>query len=89
MFGISCDSVASHEKFSGKFDLNFPLLCDEDHSTCERYGTWVEKNRFGKKSMGIQRATFLIGQDGNVAKVWPAVNVDGHVDEVAEAVAAL
>ena len=89
MFGISCDSVASHEKFSGKFDLNFPLLCDEDHSTCEEYGTWVEKNRCGKKSMGIQRATFLIGPDGTVAKVWPAVKVDGHVDEVAEAVAAL
>ncbi len=89
MFGISCDGVDSHEKFSSKFELNFSLLCDADHSTCEKYGTWVEKNRFGKKSMGIQRTTFLIGQDGNVAKVWPAVNVDGHVDEVAEAVAAL
>jgi peroxiredoxin Q/BCP len=89
VFGINCDSLASHENFSGKFDLNFPLLCDDDHAICEKFGVWVEKTRFGKKSMGIQRATFLIGKDGSIARVWPAVNVDGHVDEVAEAVAAL
>jgi thioredoxin-dependent peroxiredoxin len=89
VFGISCDSLASHEQFSGKFDLNFPLLCDEDHSVCENFGVWVEKNRFGKKSMGIQRATFLIGKDGVISRVWPTVNVDGHVDEVADAVASI
>jgi len=89
VFGISCDNQASHETFSGKFDLNFPLLCDEDHSACEAYGVWVEKSRLGIKSMGIQRASFLIGKDGKVARTWPAVNVDGHVDDVAEAVARL
>lgn len=87
MFGISCDGLDSHQKFSQKFDLTFPLLSDTDHSVCEKYGVWVEKNRAGKKSMGIQRATFLIDREGRIARVWPAVQVDGHIDEVAAAVA--
>lgn len=89
VLGVSADSVESHRKFAGKFGLTFPLLADEDHAVCEKYGVWVEKNMYGKKSMGIQRATFLIGKDGKVARVWPKVKVEGHVAEVAEAVAEL
>lgn len=86
IFGVSTDDVSSHEKFAAKFDLNFPLLADTDHAICEKYGVWVEKNMYGKKSMGVQRATFLIGSDGKLAEIWPKVKVDGHVEEVAEAV---
>ncbi len=89
VLGVSADSVASHQKFAAKFNLTFPLLADEDHSICEKYGVWVEKNMYGKKSMGIQRATFLIGKDGKIARVWPKVKVEGHVAEVAQAVAEL
>lgn len=89
ILGISCDSVASHEKFTKKFSLPFPLLSDEDHAVAEKYGVWVEKNMYGKKSMGIQRATFLIDKQGKIAKVWPRVKVDGHVEAVMEAVKAL
>lgn len=85
IFGVSTDNEASHEKFAKKFDLNFPLLCDEDHAVCEKYGVWVEKNMYGKKSMGIQRATFLIDSKGKLAAIWPKVKVEGHVLEVAEA----
>jgi len=86
VFGVSTDDVASHEKFAAKYDLNFPLLSDTDHKVCEKYGVWVEKNMYGKKSMGVQRATFLIGTNGKLAEIWPKVKVDGHVDEVADAV---
>lgn len=89
VLGISTDSVASHEKFSDKFELPFPLLADEDHEVAEKYGVWVEKSNYGKKYMGIQRATFLINKAGKVAAVWPKVKVDGHVAEVAEALAEL
>src|SRR4029079_13579179 len=86
ILGISGDSVESHEKFADKFSLPFPLLSDEDHAIAEKYGVWVEKNNYGKKSMGIQRATFLIDKHGKIAAAWPRVKVDGHVAEVAEAV---
>lgn len=89
VLGVSTDSVASHEKFAAKFELPFPLLADEDHAICEKYGVWVEKNMYGKVSMGVQRATFLIDKQGKIARAWPKVKVDGHVAEVAEAVAAL
>lgn len=89
ILGISTDSLASHEKFTEKFDLPFPLLADEEHEVAEKYGVWVEKNMYGKKSMGIQRATFLIDKAGKLAAVWPKVKVKGHVQEVTEAVAAL
>lgn len=89
VLGISADSVASHEKFATKFSLPFTLLADESHEVCEKYGVWVEKNMYGKKSMGIQRATFLIDKQGKIAKVWPRVKVDGHVDEVKAAIAEL
>ncbi len=89
VLGISADSVASHQKFAEKFSLPFPLLSDEDHAVAEKYGVWVEKNMYGKKSMGIQRATFLIDKDGKIAAAWPKVKVDGHVAAVAEAVNSL
>lgn len=89
VLGISPDSVESHADFRDKFKLNFPLLADVDHKVAERYGAWRERNMYGKKTMGIQRSTFLIDADGRVAKVWKAVQVDGHDEKVMEAVAAL
>jgi thioredoxin-dependent peroxiredoxin len=86
VLGISTDSVASHAKFAEKFSLPFLLLSDEDHAVCEKYGVWVAKNMYGKKSMGVQRATFLIDKTGRIAAVWPKVKVEGHVDEVVAAV---
>lgn len=89
VLGISCDPVESHQKFAGKFSLPFPLLSDADHAVAEKYGVWVEKNMYGKKSMGIQRATFLIDKAGKIAAVWPKVKVEGHVAKVLEALAEL
>jgi len=89
VLGVSGDSLASHEKFINKFELPFPLLADEDHAICEKYGVWVEKNMYGKKSMGIQRATFLIDKEGKIAAAWPKVKVKGHVEEVAAKLAEL
>ena len=85
MLGVSTDSVESHGKFRDKYELNFPLLADVDHKVAEKYGAWREKNMYGKKSMGIQRSTFLIDADGKVAKVWKAVKVDGHDEQVVAA----
>lgn len=89
VFGVSPDDVASHEKFRDKFTLNFPLLADPDHKIAEKYGAWREKNMYGKKSMGIQRSTFLIDAEGKVAKVWKRVKVDGHDGHVLAALADL
>ncbi|MEP2641679.1 peroxiredoxin [Roseobacter sp.] len=89
VFGISKDSMASHEKFVTKKGLTVPLLSDEHGSTCEDYGVWIEKSMYGKTFMGIQRATFLIGPDGTIARIWPKVKVPGHVEEVLDAVRAL
>jgi len=80
--GVSKDKVAKHDKFKAKFDLNFPLGSDEDGAVCEAYGTWVEKSMYGRKYMGIDRATFLIAADGSIAKIWRKVKVPGHVDAV-------
>jgi thioredoxin-dependent peroxiredoxin len=82
VLGVSPDDVASHVKFRDKFKLNFPLLADEGHQVAEKYGAWREKNMYGKKSMGVQRSTFLIDGNGKVAKVWKRVQVDGHDAEV-------
>jgi len=87
VLGISTDDLKSHQKFAEKFALPFPLLADEDHSVCEKYGVWVEKSNYGKTYMGIQRATFLINKKGQIAAVWPNVKVAGHVAAVAEALA--
>ena len=89
VLGVSADDVASHKKFTDKYSLNFPLLADIDHKIAEKYGAWREKNMYGKVSMGIQRSTFLIGADGVVVKVWKKVSVDGHDQQVIEALKAL
>lgn len=85
VLGVSPDSVESHVKFRDKYALNFPLLADPGHETAEKYGAWREKSMYGKKSMGIQRSTYLIDADGQVARLWKRVQVDGHDDEVLEA----
>ena len=89
VLGISKDTVAKHEKFRTKYDLEVPLLSDENGTVCEDYGVWVEKNMYGKKYMGIERATFLIDAQGNVAQVWRKVKVPGHAEAVLDAVRAL
>ena len=89
IIGVSRDTVGKHDKFKAKYELPFTLGADEDGSVTEAYGVWVEKSMYGRKSMGIERATFLIGKDGKIAKVWRKVKVPGHVDEVLEAVKAL
>lgn len=86
VIGVSPDDVASHVKFRDKFGLNFRLLADPDHKVAEKYGAWREKNMYGKKSVGIQRSTFLIDARGKVAKVWKRVRVDGHDQQVIDAV---
>ena len=85
LLGVSPDSIDSHVTFRDKFQLNFPLLSDPDHQVAEKYGAWREKNMYGKKSMGIQRSTFLIDARGKVAKVWSRVKVEGHDQEVLDA----
>jgi peroxiredoxin Q/BCP len=82
VIGISPDDVASHVKFRDKHTLNFPLLADTDHKVAEKFGAWREKNMYGKKKMGIARSTFLIDAEGKIAKVWKAVKVDGHDEQV-------
>jgi len=89
VLGVSKDSVARHDKFRDKYDLNFPLLSDEDGKICEKYGTWIEKSLYGRKYMGIDRATFLIDGKGVVRQVWRKVKVPGHVEEVLAALKAL
>ncbi len=80
--GVSKDTVASHQKFAAKQELNFPLLSDPEGKVIEKYGAWGEKNMYGKKSMGIIRTTVLIDPEGKVRRVWPKVRVKGHVDAV-------
>ena len=89
VFGISKDTVASHDKFAAKHGLTVPLLSDADGTVCEDYGVWQEKKMYGKTFMGIERTTVLIGADGAVARIWPKVKVPGHVEEVLDAVRAL
>ena len=89
VLGVSPDDVASHGRFRDKYRLNFPLLADAGHQVAERYGAWREKNMYGKKSMGIQRSTFLIDGEGRVRKVWKKVSVDGHDEEVLRALESL
>ena len=89
VLGVSPDDATSHAAFAGKFHLDFPLLCDEDHAVAERYGAWREKNQYGKTYFGIQRSTFLIDGDGVVRKTWKAVKVDGHDEAIMKALAKL
>ena len=89
VLGVSADSIESHCEFRDKYGLNFPLLVDTDHKVAEKYGAWREKNMYGKKSMGIQRSTFVIDATGKVARVWKAVKVDGHDGQVLAVLAGL
>jgi peroxiredoxin Q/BCP len=88
VIGVSKDSVASHKKFTAKYDLNVKLASDPDGAVIERYGAWVEKSLYGRKYMGIDRSTFLI-KDGKVAKVWRKVRVPNHAQQVLEAARAI
>jgi thioredoxin-dependent peroxiredoxin len=87
--GISRDSVKSHAKFAAKYDLKVELGSDEAGDVTEAFGVWVEKSMYGKKYMGIERSTFLIGPDGRIARVWRKVKVPGHAADVLEAAKAL
>ncbi len=89
VIGVSKDTVAKHDKFIAKHDLGVILVSDAEGDTCENYGVWVEKNMYGKVSMGIERATFLIDGDGRIAQVWRKVKAKGHAAEVLDAVKAL
>jgi thioredoxin-dependent peroxiredoxin len=89
VIGVSKDPPAKHVKFAAKHDLKVILATDADGSVTESFGVWVEKNMYGRKYMGIQRATFLIDGDGKVVKVWPKVKVAGHAEAVLEEVKAL
>lgn len=82
IIGVSRDTVAKHEKFKAKYDLPFTLGSDEGGAVTEAYGVWVEKNMYGRKSMGVERSTFLIDGDGVIRGVWRKVKVPGHVDAV-------
>ncbi len=89
VIGVSRDSVASHDKFKKKYELPFALGSDTDGKTSEAYGTWVEKSMYGRKYMGMERATFLIDGNGVIQGIWRKVKVPGHVEEVLKAVKAL
>ncbi len=89
IFGVSKDSLASHEKFKTKHKFNFDLISDEDEKLCAYFDVIKEKNMYGKKYMGIERSTFLIGADGKLKQEWRKVRVKGHVQEVLEAAKAL
>jgi len=82
VLGVSADSVASHQKFSQKYDFNFPLLSDESKAMIQAYGVWKEKSMYGRKYMGIERTTVLIDKAGTIGRVFPKVKVEGHYEEV-------
>ena len=83
LLGVSPDSVASHQKFAGKHGLEFPLLADTDKAVSQAYGVWVEKSMYGRKYMGVERATFLtIGPDGRLQRIWRKVGPKGHAAQV-------
>jgi thioredoxin-dependent peroxiredoxin len=86
VIGISRDSVASHDKFKKKYELPFTLAADTEGKVTEAYGVWVEKSMYGRKYMGIERATFVIDEKGKIAQIWHKVKVPGHADEVMKAV---
>ncbi|MBS8259639.1 thioredoxin-dependent thiol peroxidase [Roseibium polysiphoniae] len=85
IIGISPDTAAKHDKFKAKHDLEVRLAADPEQSACNAYGVWVEKSMYGKKYMGVERSTFLIGADGKIAKIWRKVKVPGHAEAVLEA----
>lgn len=89
IIGVSKDTAAKHDKFIAKHDLKVSLAADIEGDICEKYGVWVEKNMYGKKYMGIERATYLIGKDQTIQKIWRKVRVKGHVEAILDAVEAL
>jgi peroxiredoxin Q/BCP len=89
ILGVSKDDAKKHRKFIDKYELKVPLATDADGSVCEAFGTWIEKSMYGRKYMGIDRATFLVDRDGVVKRVWRKVKVPGHAEEVLAAARAL
>lgn len=89
VIGVSKDKMKPIEKFADKYSLKFPLASDAETQVAEAYGVWVEKSMYGRKYMGMERATFLIDRHGRIARIWPRVKVDGHAAEVAAAAQAL
>jgi peroxiredoxin Q/BCP len=85
VLGVSADSVESHQKFKKKYELNFPLLADTDRKVIEAYDVWKEKSMYGRKYMGIERTTYVIGKDGKISHIFPKVKVAEHAGEVLEA----
>jgi peroxiredoxin Q/BCP len=83
--GVSRDAMKSHEKFIGKYALAVPLVSDEDGRISDAFGTWVQKSMYGRKYMGMERATYLIGSDGRVLREWRKVKVPGHAQDVLKA----
>lgn len=82
VLGVSIDSVASHKKFSNKYDLPFILLSDSDQEVVQKFGVWKEKSMYGRKFMGVERTTFIIDEEGKIKTIFPKVKVSGHVEEV-------
>ena len=89
VIGVSRDPMKKHDKFIAKYDLKVPLASDDDGAISDAFGTWVEKSMYGRKYMGMERATFLIGADGKVIRAWRKVKVPGHAEEVLKATRAL
>jgi len=87
--GVSPDSVKAHDRFREKYELKLPLASDEEKAALNAYGVWVEKSMYGRKYMGVERSTFLIGPDGRIAKIWRKVKVPGHAEAVLAAAKAL
>ncbi|HVT40583.1 MAG TPA: thioredoxin-dependent thiol peroxidase [Gemmatimonadaceae bacterium] len=85
IIGISPDSVSKHRKFREKYSLPFTLLADLDHKVAEKYGIWVEKTFYGRKYMGVERTTYIIGPDGRIRTIFPKVTPEGHAEAVHEA----
>lgn len=89
ILGISPDSPRKHANFKKKYGLPFTLLSDKDHEVAEKYGLWVEKTFWGRKYMGVERTTYIIGPDGKIRKIFAKVNPEGHAAEVADALKGL
>ena len=89
VLGVSRDPMKKHDKFIAKYDLAVPLVSDEDGAISDAFGTWVEKSMYGRKYMGMERATYLIGADGRIVREWRKVKVPGHAQEVLDAVNSL
>jgi peroxiredoxin Q/BCP len=89
VYGVSKDSLKSHDKFKQKYNLNFTLLSDEGLDVHRAYGAWGEKVMYGKPVLGVIRSTYLVGKDGKIAAAWPKVKVEGHVDAVMKAIDSL